>query len=120
MLILPGAAALAWVGDQAALGSNDRKFRRPLPRRCPRTPLSSISTPLSAPAILYLPAKIPRDIVIRFHQETAKALRASAVQERLAQLGVMPMNLDQSGEYFREDVEANARLVQIPGIQTQQ
>jgi hypothetical protein len=54
------------------------------------------------------------------HQETAKALQASAVQERLVQLGVMPMSLDQFGEYFRQDVEANTGLVQIAGIQSQQ
>lgn len=36
------------------------------------------------------------------------------------QLGVMPMSLDQFGEYFRQDVEADTRLVQIAGIQSQQ
>src|SRR5688572_1061010 len=40
---------------------------------------------------LAFPAKTPRAIVNRLHQETHKALEVPAVQERLKQMGVQPM-----------------------------
>jgi tripartite-type tricarboxylate transporter receptor subunit TctC len=71
---------------------------------------------------LYLPAKTPRDIVVKLHQETARALQAPWVQERLAQLSVepMPMSLEQFDRYFRDNVEANANLVKAANIPIQQ
>ena len=43
----------------------------------------------------FVPAKTPRAVVEKLHQEAVKALQAPAVQERLKTLGVepMPMNL---------------------------
>jgi tripartite-type tricarboxylate transporter receptor subunit TctC len=71
---------------------------------------------------LFLPAKTPRDIVVRLHQETQKALQMPSVQERLATLGAepMPMSLEQFDKYFRDDVEANVRLVKAANILAQQ
>ena len=40
---------------------------------------------------IFLPAKTPRDIIDRLHQETLKALNAPGVPEKLAQQGVDPM-----------------------------
>ena len=70
----------------------------------------------------FLPAKTPRDIVVRLHQETDKALQVRAVQERLATLGVepMPMSLEQIDRYFRDDVEAHVRLAKAANIVAQQ
>jgi tripartite-type tricarboxylate transporter receptor subunit TctC len=70
---------------------------------------------------LYLPAKTPRDIVEKLHREVAKALQAPAVQERFAKLGIepMPMDVKQFGEFFRDDVMANAALVKAANIPTQ-
>jgi len=70
----------------------------------------------------FLPAKTPRDIVVRLHQETDKALHVRAVQERLATLGVepMPMSLDQFDRYFRDDVEAHVRLAKAANIVARQ
>ena len=70
---------------------------------------------------LFLPAKTPRDIVVKLHKETATALQALAVRERLATLGVepMPMSLDQFDKYFRDDVEANVKIVKAANIPMQ-
>jgi tripartite-type tricarboxylate transporter receptor subunit TctC len=67
---------------------------------------------------LFLPARTPREIVVRLHQETAAALDAPTVQERLAQLGVepMPMTLERFESYFRDDVAATAGLVRLANI----
>jgi tripartite-type tricarboxylate transporter receptor subunit TctC len=40
---------------------------------------------------MFLPAKTPREIVERLHQETLKALRTPGVPEKLAQQGIEPM-----------------------------
>ena len=70
---------------------------------------------------LFVPAKTPRDIIVRLHDETEKALQLAAVQERLAKLGVelMPMSLDQFEKFFRNDVAANVQLVKAAHIPTQ-
>jgi len=70
---------------------------------------------------LFVPAKTPRDIIVRLHDETEKALQLAAVQERLAKLGVepMPMSLDQFEKFFRDDVAANVQLVKAAHIPTQ-
>ena len=70
---------------------------------------------------LFVPAKTPRDIIVRLHDETEKALQLAAVLERLAKLGVepMPMSLDQFEKFFRDDVAANVQLVKAAHIPTQ-
>ena len=44
----------------------------------------------------FLPAKTPRDIVNKLHEESRKALLVPAVQERVAKTGnePMPMTVD--------------------------
>jgi tripartite-type tricarboxylate transporter receptor subunit TctC len=61
---------------------------------------------------LALPAKTPRDIVNRLHEETQKALNLPAIQERLATFGVepMPLSVDQFGEFYRDDIAATVKL----------
>jgi tripartite-type tricarboxylate transporter receptor subunit TctC len=70
---------------------------------------------------MYLPAATPREIVDRLYQETAKALQVPAVQQRLAPLGVEPMDFSQSGfaKFIREDAEANVALVKAAKIPMQ-
>jgi tripartite-type tricarboxylate transporter receptor subunit TctC len=70
---------------------------------------------------LFVPAKTPRAVVEKLHQEAAKAIQAPAVQARFATLGVepMPMTLDQFDKFFREDVAAAVSLVKAAKIQTQ-
>jgi tripartite-type tricarboxylate transporter receptor subunit TctC len=70
---------------------------------------------------LYLPAKTPRAVVDKLHGETAKALAMPAVRERLATLGVEPMemSLAEFDAFFREDVDANMALVKAAKIPMQ-
>lgn len=71
---------------------------------------------------LFLPAKTPRDIILRLHRETEMVLQEPSVQERLATLGVepMPMSPEEFKEYFRADVEMNAKIVRLANIRLQQ
>jgi tripartite-type tricarboxylate transporter receptor subunit TctC len=57
---------------------------------------------------LALPAKTPRAIVNRLHDETEKALQVPEVKERLATLGVEPMlmSVDEYGKFVRDDIAA--------------
>jgi tripartite-type tricarboxylate transporter receptor subunit TctC len=61
---------------------------------------------------LSLPAKTPREIVNKMHDETQKALDLPAIQERLLQLGVQPqpMTPDQYAKFFADDVAAMIKL----------
>jgi tripartite-type tricarboxylate transporter receptor subunit TctC len=70
---------------------------------------------------LFLPAKTPRAIVERLHDEAAKALEAPEVKARFAKLGVepMPMTLEQFANFFREDVAAALALVKAANINRQ-
>jgi tripartite-type tricarboxylate transporter receptor subunit TctC len=70
---------------------------------------------------LYFPAKTPRDIVERLHRETARALDAPEVRQRLTTLGVepMPMNVDQFGQFFKDDLAANLALAKAANIRIQ-
>jgi tripartite-type tricarboxylate transporter receptor subunit TctC len=70
---------------------------------------------------VFLPANTPRDIVVKLHRETEKALHMPFMQERLATIGVepMPMSPEQFDKYFREDVEMNVKLVKAANISTQ-
>jgi tripartite-type tricarboxylate transporter receptor subunit TctC len=68
---------------------------------------------------MFVPAKTPRSVVNRLYQETVKALEASEVRERLANLGTEPMLLtpEQFDKMIREELVANAVLVKAAGIQ---
>jgi tripartite-type tricarboxylate transporter receptor subunit TctC len=61
---------------------------------------------------LALPAKTPRAIVDKLHDETQRALDVPAVQERLATFGVQlaPMSVDAYGKFVRDDVDATVKL----------
>jgi tripartite-type tricarboxylate transporter receptor subunit TctC len=69
---------------------------------------------------LFLPAKTPRDILLKLHGETERALQTEAVRGRFAKLGVepMPMSREQFDAYFRQDVAAHVRIVEAARIQT--
>ena len=69
----------------------------------------------------YLPAKTPRAIVEKLHNEVVKALALPAVQERLVKIGVepMPMTVAEFGAFFKEEIAANLALVKAAKIPTQ-
>jgi tripartite-type tricarboxylate transporter receptor subunit TctC len=70
---------------------------------------------------LFLPAKTPRAVVDKMHQEAAKALQTPEVKARFAKLGVEPlsMSVDQFGKFFRDDVAAALTLVKAANIPRQ-
>jgi tripartite-type tricarboxylate transporter receptor subunit TctC len=61
---------------------------------------------------LSVPAKTPRSIIDRLHDETQKALNMPAIQESLTKLGVQPrpMSVEQFDKFFRDDVAATVKL----------
>ena len=69
----------------------------------------------------YLPAKTPRAIVEKLHNEVAKALALPSVQERLVKIGVepMPMTVAEFGAFFKDEIAANLALVKAAKIPTQ-
>jgi tripartite-type tricarboxylate transporter receptor subunit TctC len=68
---------------------------------------------------LALPAKTPRAIVDRLHQETKKALAVPAVQERLTQMGVqdMPMSVEQFTKFFHDEIASTVKLAKDINLQ---
>jgi tripartite-type tricarboxylate transporter receptor subunit TctC len=67
---------------------------------------------------LFVPAKTPKDIVARLHDESAKALAMPEVQAKLAKLGVQPLTLtsEQFQQFFRDDVAETVKLAKEAGI----
>ncbi|MGN6570003.1 MAG: Bug family tripartite tricarboxylate transporter substrate binding protein [Pseudolabrys sp.] len=70
---------------------------------------------------VYVPAKTPRAIVEKLHDEVAKALALPAVKDRLAAVGVepMPMTLKEFDTFFENDVAGNLELVKTAKIPRQ-
>ena len=70
---------------------------------------------------MFAPAKTPREVLERLYQETAKALHAPDVREKLARLGAEPMDYtpEQFNTYLRNEIAANAALVKAAGIKAQ-
>jgi tripartite-type tricarboxylate transporter receptor subunit TctC len=67
---------------------------------------------------LFLPAKTPREIVEKLHDETAKALKTSAVQGKLSALGVDPMLMSpkEFDAFIEKEIAANSDLVKAAGM----
>ena len=70
---------------------------------------------------MVVPAKTPRDVVTKIHQETAKALESKDVRASMAKLGAesMLMGLDEFATYIRNEINTNATLVKAAGIKVQ-
>jgi tripartite-type tricarboxylate transporter receptor subunit TctC len=64
------------------------------------------------------PAKTPRDIVNRLHDEVLKALASPEVKERFSKLGAdaWTMKPEQFDAYIKEEITSNARLVKAAGL----
>ena len=67
------------------------------------------------------PARTPRDIVRRLHDEVVRALASPEVGERFTKLGAEPWTLEpeQFDAYIRDEIGANARLVKAAGLSPQ-
>ena len=64
------------------------------------------------------PAKTPRDIVNRLHDEVVKALATPEVRERFATLGADTWTLspEQFDSYIKDEIKSNAVLVKAAGL----
>lgn len=67
---------------------------------------------------IFLPAKTPTAIVERLARETRKALAEPAVREKLAALGIDPMDMtsDAFDAFVRNQIGADAELVRTAGL----
>lgn len=70
---------------------------------------------------VFVPAKTPRDIVAKLHEETQKAVQVASVKERLGKLGIEPLLMSQADfeRYFKNDVMETDRLAKQAGIEKQ-
>ncbi|HYF19225.1 MAG TPA: tripartite tricarboxylate transporter substrate-binding protein, partial [Ramlibacter sp.] len=67
------------------------------------------------------PAKTPREIVTRLHDEVVKALNTPEVKERFTTLGADAWTLrpEQFDAYIRDEIKSNAALVKAAGLEVQ-
>ncbi|HEX3948410.1 MAG TPA: tripartite tricarboxylate transporter substrate-binding protein [Steroidobacteraceae bacterium] len=67
---------------------------------------------------VFAPAKTPQDIVAKLNAEIQKALKVPAVSDKLAKLGVQPMemNAGQFDAFVKEELAINADLAKAAGI----
>ena len=70
---------------------------------------------------MMVPAKTPREIVTRLHDEVVKALATPEVKERFNTLGADAWTLspEQFDAYIREEIRSNAALVKAAGLEVQ-
>ena len=117
---LPLAPALPLVqqGQLTALAVSSEKRAAALPQVPTTTELGFKDSIHLFWTGVFLPAKTPRDIVGKLHEELRKALQVAAVQERIAKTGnePMPMSIEQFERFFKDDTTATVRLMQQIGI----
>ncbi|WP_374668798.1 tripartite tricarboxylate transporter substrate binding protein [Ramlibacter sp.] len=70
---------------------------------------------------MFAPAKTPREIVQRLHDEVVKALATPEVKERFTTLGADAWTMEpaQFDAYIREEIRGNAALVKAAGLEVQ-
>lgn len=68
---------------------------------------------------MFVPARTPKDIVARLHDEVVKALNTPEVKERFTTLGADAWTLtpEQFDAYVRDEVKSNAALVKAAGLE---
>ena len=67
---------------------------------------------------VFAPVKTPRDVLDKLHREIAAVLQTQKVRDRLATVGVDPMNMSRSefDAFIRKSVEVDAALVRTIGL----
>ena len=67
---------------------------------------------------LLVPAKTPKEIITRLHEETTKALKEPEVMARLARSGAEPMfmNPQQFETYLAQELAADEKIVKAAGL----
>jgi len=66
----------------------------------------------------FLPARTPREIVVRLHDETQSVLEMPAMKERMRAFGYEPLTLstEQFAAFFRQDIDDLASSMKAAGI----
>jgi tripartite-type tricarboxylate transporter receptor subunit TctC len=117
---LPLAPALPLVkeGQLTALAVSTEKRALALPDVPTTTELGLKDSTFLFWTGVFLPAKTPRAIVDKLHDETAKALLVPEVQERIAKTGnePMPMTVAEFEAFFKKDVQETSRLLERIGL----
>jgi tripartite-type tricarboxylate transporter receptor subunit TctC len=64
------------------------------------------------------PARMPRAVVARLHQETARFLEQADVRKRVAADGGQPVGSspEQAGEYLKSQVERWGQVIRAAGV----
>jgi tripartite-type tricarboxylate transporter receptor subunit TctC len=67
---------------------------------------------------VFVPAKTPRDIVERLHQETQKAMQAAPMHAKLSELGVEPMVMSPAAfdTLVKNEIVSSAALANAAGL----
>jgi tripartite-type tricarboxylate transporter receptor subunit TctC len=115
--ILPHVRA----GRLRAIGVTTLK-RSPVAPDIPTIAEAGVAGYEMAPSSGYvLPARTPRDIVLRLNAEVNKALASPAVSERLAAAGTVIAGgtPEQFAEHLRRETEKWAKVIKTAGIQSQ-
>jgi len=70
---------------------------------------------------LFLPAKTPREILAKLHDETREALQSPKVREKLAALGIDPMAMSAAdfAAHVQREIVRSADLVKAAGLRAQ-
>ena len=117
----PGAAAAAYQGGHAHGAGGERHEPHAALPEVPTTREAGFND-AEYPIWfgLFVPARTPRDIVERLHQETLKALQAPKVRERMSMMAVDPLVMTPSefDAYVEKEIALNAALVQKIGIKS--
>ena len=117
---LPIAPALPVIGEGKVVA-----LAVSTPTRAPNLPNVPTTAEAGYPEAAYLfwgglfaPAKTPRAVVNKLHDEARKALNVPTVQERLAKVGVqpMPLSLEEFERFFRADVASTLKLAKDIGL----
>jgi tripartite-type tricarboxylate transporter receptor subunit TctC len=117
----PSALSLIKEGKVIALAGSGTKRAAVLPDVPTTTELGLVDSTYLLYSGLFSPAKTDRVVVSKIYQVMAKALQVPSVQDKLQTLGVepMPMSQEQFERYFRNEVEANVKLVKVANIPLQ-
>jgi tripartite-type tricarboxylate transporter receptor subunit TctC len=69
---------------------------------------------------LFVPVKTPHGIIAKLHKETLRTLQMPKMQERLAVLGVEPMEMTTSEfeAHVKQELRVNAALLERTGLKT--
>ena len=73
----------------------------------------------SATWVMFLsPSGVPKDIVTRVHQETAKALQSNDLRERFDKLGLDPVanTPEQAAVFLQEEVSKWGKVINAAGV----